>query len=89
MNQKEKARIVEEEIMDSASKQCACSQRSRWEAGFNHKCIPVLQHPLYSPDLAPCDFYLFPKVKSTLKGTNFQSVDEVKSKTADIEQGVS
>jgi hypothetical protein len=24
-----------------------------------------------------------------LKGTNFQSVDEVKSKTADIEQGVS
>jgi hypothetical protein len=32
--------------------------------------IPVLQHPLYSPDLALCDFYLFPKVKSALKGTH-------------------
>jgi hypothetical protein len=24
-----------------------------------HK-IPVLEHPPYSPDLAPCDFFLFP-----------------------------
>ncbi|GFY09863.1 putative mariner transposase [Trichonephila clavipes] len=24
--------------------------------------IPVLEHPPYSPDLAPWDFYLFPKV---------------------------
>jgi hypothetical protein len=32
------------------------------------KCIPVLQHPLYSPDLASRDFYLFPKVKRALKG---------------------
>jgi len=32
------------------------------------KNIPVLPHPLYSPDLAPCDFYLFPKLKSKLKG---------------------
>jgi hypothetical protein len=38
----------------------------------------------YSTDLAPCDFYLFPKLKSALKGTHFQSVDEVKSKTADL-----
>ncbi|GFV60985.1 mariner Mos1 transposase [Trichonephila clavipes] len=29
--------------------------------------IPVLEHPPYSPDLAPCDFYLFPKVKYALK----------------------
>jgi hypothetical protein len=34
------------------------------------KCIPVLQHPVYSLDLAPCDFYLFPKVKNVLKGTH-------------------
>jgi len=25
------------------------------------KNIPVLPHPPYSPDLAPCDLYLFPK----------------------------
>ena len=32
------------------------------------KNIPVLSHPSYSPDLALCDFYLFPKLKSKLKG---------------------
>jgi histone-lysine N-methyltransferase SETMAR len=48
------------------------------------KRIPVLEHPPYSPDLAPCDFYLFPKVKSALKGTHFQSVEEVKAKTAEL-----
>lgn len=48
------------------------------------KKIPVMDHPLYSPDLAPCDFYLFPKVKSALKRTLFQTVDEVKEKTATL-----
>jgi hypothetical protein len=42
------------------------------------KCIPVLEHPPFSPDLVPCDFYLFLKLKSALKGTNFQPVDVVK-----------
>jgi len=32
------------------------------------KNIPVLPHPPYSPDLAPCDFYLFSKLKIKLKG---------------------
>ncbi|GFV24023.1 mariner Mos1 transposase [Trichonephila clavipes] len=35
--------------------------------------IPVLEHSPYSPDLAPCDFYLFPKGKSALKITRFES----------------
>jgi histone-lysine N-methyltransferase SETMAR len=46
--------------------------------------IPVLEHPPYSPDLAPCDFYLFPKVKSALKGTRFETVEAVKEKAARI-----
>lgn len=48
----------------------------------NH--ITTLEHPPYSPDLAPCDFNLFPKVKSVLKGTRFESVDAVKKKMADM-----
>jgi len=32
------------------------------------KNIPVLPHPPYSPDLAPCDFYLFSKLRFKLKG---------------------
>jgi hypothetical protein len=45
-----------------------------------NKCIPMLEHtsPPHSPELAPCHFYLFPKVKSVLKGTHFQSINEVK-----------
>ena len=46
--------------------------------------IPVLDHPPYSPDLAPCDFYLFPKVKSALKGTRFESVKAVNEKVARV-----
>jgi hypothetical protein len=44
----------------------------------------VLEHPPYSPALAPCDFYLFPKIKSVLKGTHLVSVENVKAKTAEI-----
>ena len=46
--------------------------------------IPMLDHPPYSPDLAPCDFYLFPKVKSALKRTRFESVEAVKEKVARV-----
>jgi len=28
----------------------------------------VIRHPTHSPDLAPCDFFLFPKMKLKLKG---------------------
>jgi [histone H3]-lysine36 N-dimethyltransferase SETMAR len=35
--------------------------------------IQLLPHPPYSPDLAPCDFFLFPKVKSKIKGVRFES----------------
>ena len=37
----------------------------------------VLDHPPYSPDLAPCDFFLFPKLKSSLKGARFESVKSI------------
>lgn len=37
--------------------------------------IKVLEHPSYSPDLAPCDFGLFPFVKNRMKGRKF-STDE-------------
>ena len=34
------------------------------ECGFE-----ILPHPSHSPDMAPSDFYLFPKLKSQLRGT--------------------
>ena len=48
-----------------------------------HK-ITVLDHPPSSPDLAPCDFFLFPKIKSALKGTRFVSIDAVKAKGTEL-----
>ena len=35
-----------------------------------------LEHPLYSPDLAPCDFYPFQKLKLFLAGQRFSSNQE-------------
>ena len=35
--------------------------------------VTVLPHPPYSPDLAPCDFFLFPKLKTFLAGWKYQS----------------
>jgi len=43
-----------------------------------------MEHPLYSPDLAPWDFFLFPKIKSVLKGTRFESVEAVKAKATQL-----
>ena len=36
--------------------------------------IKTVPHPLYSPDLAPCDFWLFPK----LRGCRYETIEEIK-----------
>jgi len=36
-----------------------------------------LDHPPYSPDLAPSDYHLFPGLKKQLKGRHFSSDAEV------------
>jgi hypothetical protein len=38
------------------------------------------QSPYY-PDLAPCEFFQFPRMKMDLKGKRFQNVEEMKEKT--------
>ena len=43
------------------------------------KQVTILDHPPYSPDLAPCDYFLFPKLKGTIKGTRFEGVEDIKS----------
>ena len=37
-----------------------------------------ITHPPYSPDLAPSEFHLFPKLKEHLSGMRFNNNDEVK-----------
>ena len=45
-----------------------------------HQITQVI-HPSYSPDWAPCDFWLFPKLKSPLKGKRFQTINEIQKNT--------
>ena len=47
------------------------------------KQINVLEHPAYSPDLAPSDFFLFPKIKEILKGRHFDDIDDIRSNTTE------
>ena len=35
--------------------------------------VKVLNHPPYSPDLSPCDFFLFPRLKKMLSGNKYTS----------------
>ena len=40
-----------------------------------------MPQPLYSPDFAPCNFWLSPKLKSPLKGKRFQTIIEIQKNT--------
>jgi len=37
-----------------------------------------LQQPPYSPDRAPCGFFLFPRLKKVLKGHRFEVTEDIK-----------
>ena len=45
-----------------------------------HQITQVTQPPC-SPDLMPCNFWLFPKLKSPLKGKRLQTVSEIQENT--------
>ena len=44
----------------------------------NHKIVQLCQPP-YSPDIAPCDFWMFPKLKMALKGKRFDDIETIQS----------
>jgi histone-lysine N-methyltransferase SETMAR len=43
------------------------------------KSITKMDHPPYSPDLVPCDFWLFPKLKNALKRQGFADIPDIQS----------
>ena len=55
------------------ARSCITSYREIFD---KHQIPQVTQSP-YSPDLVPWDFWLFPKLKSPLKGKRFQTVSAV------------
>ena len=42
--------------------------------------VKTIPHPPYSPDVAPCDFWLFPK----LRGCRYETIGEVKEAVMNV-----
>ena len=43
--------------------------------------MTLIANPPYSPDLAPCDFFLFPKLKLRTKGRRFDTIEEIQEES--------
>ncbi|CAM1306317.1 Uncharacterised protein r2_g1611 [Pycnogonum litorale] len=76
---REETRVATGQIVAASQRQCTCSQRPE------HPSVPGRDEhhrtgttSLDSPDLAPCDFFLFPKLKGAIKRTRFEGVEAVK-----------
>ena len=41
--------------------------------------VQLATHPPYSPDLGPCDLFLFPSVQRQMKGKQFQNAKDVRA----------
>jgi len=53
---------------------------------LTHQClaknkIAVIPHPLYTPALAPCDVFLFPKLKIKVKRRRFDTTEEIQAES--------
>jgi hypothetical protein len=43
--------------------------------------MAVTPLPPYSPDLTPCDFFLFPNMKVKLKGRRLDTIEEIQAES--------
>lgn len=50
--------------------------------------VAVVDHPPYSPDLAPADFFLFPRLKGVMKGSRYADVMEIKEAVTSVLKGI-
>jgi hypothetical protein len=48
-----------------------------------------MDHPFYSPDLAPCDFWHFPKLKNALTGQKLADIPDSQSNGTTLLRGIS
>ena len=49
---------------------------------------PMVPQPTYSPDLAPCDFFLFPRLKRELKRKHWESVGNIQAYVTRLLKGI-
>ncbi|CAH1960743.1 unnamed protein product [Acanthoscelides obtectus] len=61
-------------ILDQDNASSHTAQKTRQY--LTEENVELLDHPPYSPDLSPNDFFTFPKIKNRLRGQRFQSPEE-------------
>ncbi|GFT06384.1 hypothetical protein TNCV_1145681 [Trichonephila clavipes] len=44
---------------------------------LSKKDVQQIEYPLYSPDLNPSNFFLFPRLKLDLKGKRFDAIPDI------------
>ncbi|KAG5335599.1 SETMR methyltransferase, partial [Acromyrmex charruanus] len=57
-------------------------------AKFNEFRYELLPHPTYSPDLAPCDYFLFPNLKKSFGGKRFTTREQLIAETEAYLEGL-
>jgi len=51
------------------SRQCSSAQVDFGQDFLSKNTVTTLQHPPYSPDLAPADFFPLPSIEISIEGT--------------------
>jgi hypothetical protein len=46
--------------------------------------VTTVPHSAFSPDLVPCAFYMFPKMKLPLEGRRFVSIEEIQAESQEV-----
>ena len=68
----------------STSVKCTTSQDQKSQRIFDTKQICVMDYPPYSPDLSPCDYFLFPELKTAMKGAFYDDVPTIQSAVTQV-----
>ena len=48
------------------------------------KRIFLINHPPYSPDLSPCDYFLFPNLKTKMKGAFYDDILAIQAAVTEV-----
>ena len=73
----QKARTVDSANLTTPLRQRTCPFFSSIQTFLVKRNSPQLHQQPYCPDMAPCDFWLFSKSKMSLKGTRFESREDI------------
>jgi hypothetical protein len=78
---------MDNEQLVSPSRQCSSTPVFLVKDFLAVNDVTTLEHPPYSSDLAPSDFYLFHRLKSTFKGRHYcDATDFIRNATVELKR---